>query len=227
MIQVKNLRPVLKSLLPIAAFALFFIQLSSCGAPAEKTEAAAENKPAAVEAPAETAAESTTKAADGAFTVAIINMDTVQEQLQMMLDLDKKLKGIERAAATKLTNTEQAIRSEMEEFQQKIQAGMYTQIEGEAKYRELEARGTQFEQQRIKEDERLYKIQGDLTREIKTTMDEFLRRYNDEHGYDMIMRYGSVSEIFQHDGATDITREVLDGLNSEYEASKNKPEAAK
>lgn len=212
----KNLGPILNVVLLIAVGVLFYMQFSSncCSA-----EPAGEAVPTTE--PQEESAEATT--ADGEFMVAILNMDTIQEQFQMMLDLEKQLTAKQKATINRLEATQRGIEQEMMELQQKAQSGMASETELAAKYQELQDRGGRFEQNRVAEEERLYKMQDDLTKDLRNTMNDYLDRYNKDGQYDLILRYGEVSEIFQHKGATDITSDVVTGLNEEYAASQATP----
>ena len=221
---VKQLSLALNAVLLVAVAALFYLHFSSQPGAAEvPTTETTETSEATEEAP-ETAATDTTEtlmpaATDGVFKVAVIDMDTLQVHFKMITDLDKELKAKERSVIAKLEGAQRHLEEQAMELQEKAQSGLITPAEGEAQYQQLMMQGQKLREQQAREEEKLYAKQDEVTRELRNTLDNYLRRYNDEHNYDLIMRYALSSEIFQHDGAVNITSDVLNGMNSEYEAA--------
>ena len=84
------------------------------------------------------------------------------------------------------------------------------------KEEELIKRSEKLQQQFALEEEKLYKVQNEANKKLRDALDNFLREYNDEKGFDLILRFGTLSEVLQHDGATDITKDVVAGMNKAY-----------
>lgn len=181
---------------------------------------------AAAEPSAATSAPSTTEAAgSNGFTFAVLNMDSVQEDLEMMKVLAKELKQKETQAIRRQEAAQRKIQEDALELQQAVQSGALTSSVVAIREEELYKRSERLQAQFAQEEEALYKLQDKSNKLLRNALDSFLRRYNDEKGYDLILRYGTISEVLQYDGAVEITRDVIDGMNAEYAAEQAAMEA--
>ena len=79
---------------------------------------------------------------------------------------------------------------------------------------------TDKQQQAFEEKQRQYSVEFDNegaanSEKISEIVDDYIKKYNQTHGYDMIISKASL--LFANE-ALNITAEVLDGLNSEYKS---------
>lgn len=218
----KNLSTGLSLVSLVAVAILFVLHFSN-----SNNEAAAEQNAAATEEPTADAAPSTDVVsdahqamADGTFRVAVVNMDSLNKQLHMMDFMLGELKRLESSMMASLQAKQNALQDESIDFQRKAELGALTETAAQQKYQELMQREQQLQMDASKEEQRFFEKQENLNVELRETVDEYLERYNQEHKFDLILRCGTVSEVLRYDGASDITQAVVEGLNKEYDASK-------
>ena len=143
----------------------------------------------------------------------------------MMKVLAKELKQKETQAIRRQEAAQRKIQEDALELQQAVQSGALTSSVVAIREEELYKRSERLQAQFAQEEEALYKLQDKSNKLLRNALDSFLRRYNDEKGYDLILRYGTISEVLQYDGAVEITRDVIDGMNAEYAAEQAAMEA--
>ena len=64
--------------------------------------------------------------------------------------------------------------------------------------------------------ESLLKHNEDLKSDIRKKIEDYLKEYNKEKGYNYIISYDANSFIYLKDTANNITNDLVGGLNAEY-----------
>jgi outer membrane protein len=96
-----------------------------------------------------------------------------------------------------------------------------TQVEFENFQRAYQTKMQNLEEQkRVLENQIAEEGESTLT-ELRSTINDFLKEYNKTKGYTYIFSYSSsLNMLFYKDSATNITDEVVEGLNAAYNKSK-------
>lgn len=163
----------------------------------------------------------TVQAAAAASSVKLgyVDLDSVQEKYQLykeQMDLFEKKK---EAADRDLNNAFQKIDNERIAFAKRGES--ITQAE----YENFQ-RSYQGKMQNLEEQKRLLEnniaTEGIKTMEgLKKTIDDYLVKYNKENKYTYIFSYSSgLNVLFYKDSATNITDQIVAGLNAEYNKTK-------
>jgi len=148
--------------------------------------------------------------------IGYINIDSLQDKYALYEELIQKLKSkqtkYEREISTKMT----AFEKKVQEFQK--QAATMSQFEGKMKQQEL-----------AEEEQKLYKLREDysvrfqkeeikLNEEFQKTVSEYIKKHNKETDFDIIIGASQMgSMVLDFKNGIDITDNVVEGLNSEYQ----------
>lgn len=165
------------------------------------------------------AAVPTSEVANGAVKLGYVDLDSVQEKYLLykeQMDLFEKKK---ESADRDLNNAFQKIDNERIAFVKRGES--VTQAEYENFQRSYQAKMQNLEEQkRVLENN--IATEGMKTMEgLKKNIDDFLVKYNKEKKYSYIFSYSSgLNVLFYKDSATNITDEIVAGLNEEYNKTK-------
>lgn len=127
------------------------------------------------------------------------------EQAQMENDLSRRQRNFQ---------------NEVESFQQGINNATLSMEQAQIKEQELMVKQQELIQLNDTYRERLARKEYDMNLELLEKISEFLERYNIETGYDYILGYSPGGGILHADKQHDITYQVLERLNAEYNAPK-------
>ncbi len=190
--------------LGIAASAITF---TACGNKENSTEKVKQNG-------AQPVAATTTTTASFAY----VDMDSLQAKYQFSIDaaatLESKMKAYHSTAAQKQNNLQQA----QQTIQKKLQDGSITseeQYKAEVeKYSKQEQSFAQYCQQ---QEQALAAEQAQLLVALQDSLNNYLEEYNQAKKYTLIL---NKAVILHATDVTDVTNEVVAGLNNRYQKKK-------
>lgn len=154
---------------------------------------------------------------NGFANVGYINIDSLQNKYELYEVLIQKLKVKQGKYESEISTKMSAFEKKVKDFQQK--APTMTQFEGQMKQQEL-----------AEEEQKLYKLREDFTvkfqeeeaklnDEFQKTVQEYIKKHNSVTNYDIIIGASQMGNIvLDFKPEIDITQNVVDGLNAEYNA---------
>ena len=150
--------------------------------------------------------------------VVYINNDTLFKYFEMYEDLQDELV----AEKVKLENR---YRKELEKLEKdylelKENAWAMTQAQGEKAQAELVKKQQDLIQMEQDLTKRFAKKETDLVKRIKQTIEDYLEARKEEYGYDFVRSKSGIDGIHFANKDREITYEVIEGLNAEYQAKK-------
>ncbi len=152
--------------------------------------------------------------------IAFYRNDSIAEQYGYIKDKRKTLQDLEKSIQGQLQRESAKLQARYNELMQKAQT--MTQQESEAAQMEL-GQGQQ------KLEELKYKLEGDLAqksaeiqKELFDKVQGFLKKYNEKQQFDYILSYVDGGQVMLAKDTLDITSDVVNGLNAEYQQSKKK-----
>jgi outer membrane protein len=160
-----------------------------------------------------------TNALSTSVKLGYVDLDSVQEKYLLykeQMDLFEKKK---EDADRDLNNAFQKIDNERIAFAKRGES--ITQVEYENFQRSYQGKMQNLEEQkRVLENN--IATEGMKTMEsLKKTIDEYLVKYNKDNNYTYIFSYSSgLNVLFYKDSATNITDQIVAGLNAEYNKTK-------
>jgi outer membrane protein len=151
--------------------------------------------------------------------IAYFEMDSVDNNCEMVRDVKSELSRKEEASMTELAKTDQQIREKMSEYQN--QATTMTQAQGELAQQDLMQRQQKLQSRKQELDQEYQGLYMRLNTDMKKKIEVFLNEYNKNNVYSYIFAYES-GLFFYKDSAFNITRDVVSGLNAMYKTQKKK-----
>lgn len=163
---------------------------------------------------ADTSAPVTLADSTGSALVAYVNTDSLLANYdffkQIKKDLEKRSSNLERDIVSRRTKLENEIKAYQEsgasmspEQRQQTEEGLMKKQQSFMQYSETVSQQLQGEE--IKLNEELY-----------NKVSEFVKKFNRDKNYRLILSYTKGSNILFADSTLDITAEVLEGLNEEH-----------
>ena len=148
-----------------------------------------------------------------------VDLDSVQEKYLLYkekMDLFEKKKS---DADRDLNNAFQRIENERIDFAKR--GSSITQAEYENFQRAYQSKMQNLEEQKRILETNIAQDGMQTMEGLKKSIDDFLMTYNKKQGYSYIFSYSSgLNVLFYKDSANNITNEVVEGLNAEYNKSK-------
>lgn len=160
-----------------------------------------------------------TNAAATTVKLGYVDLDSVQEKYLLykeQMDLFEKKK---EAADRDLNNAFQKIDNERIAFAKRGES--ITQAEYENFQRSYQAKMQNLEEQKRVLENNIASEGMKTMENLKKNIDDYLVIYNKEKAYSYIFSYSSgLNVLFYKDSATNITDEIVAGLNAEYNKTK-------
>ncbi len=151
------------------------------------------------------------------FKVAIVKTDTLAEVYEYYNDLQTALMLEQQDKEADLNARYKSLQTKFLKIQRDIQNRMITQTSAQKKQEKLA-----LEQQKLQQDQQIYQQDmmeksQKLTLQILDSIKNYLRIYNEDHHYDMILTSDTLeSNILLSDKSMDITPDIIKGLNKRY-----------
>ena len=154
-----------------------------------------------------------------AVKLGYVDLDSVQERYLLYKEkmdmFDKKKEDADR----NLNSAFQKIENERIAFAKRGES--ITQVEFENFQRAYQTKMQNLEEQKRVLENQIAEEGESTLAELRSTINDFLKEYNKTKGYTYIFSYSSsLNMLFYKDSATNITDEVVEGLNAAYNKSK-------
>lgn len=211
----KNLSLVLNAVL-IIAVAILFYQVHSLQKGASPEPAAAET---GASQPVPVVTNGPSNLADA--KIAYVNTDSINMHYQYIADFTKSINASKSSLEAQMAGMEERFQKEYQEYQESAQAGILPQAEMMKKEEALKKQQSDLANKQVQMQNLAMKLE-EKNVELQNNVKSFLRKYNNGK-FDYILSYSDmVPTILLTNAKLDITRDVLKGLNEEYNASKGK-----
>lgn len=158
-------------------------------------------------------------ATTGKMKIAYVDMDSVSSRYQLYLDLKKSLQKKQSNAESTLYKKGKDLNALAQQIQANMQTNKYTREQYEAAQRNFaqQQQSLQALQERLGNE--FQTEQNKAMQEVHDSITNFLRSYNKDKKYTMIVEKANTLLI---DPACDITKDVIAGLNKRYSDKTNK-----
>ncbi len=155
-----------------------------------------------------------------ALKIAYINADTFNQDFKLAAKFRTDLEQEQKRLEADITKRQRAFQDDVQKFQKDAQAGSASADVLQAKEKELGRRQQELGQLAESYQDRLAKREKDMMDEVMKVLQDFFERYNLTREYDFVLRYTPIFGMYYVNDKHDITQEVLEMLNAEYD-SKN------
>jgi len=168
------------------------------------------------------------------ITIAMINTDTIFSLYDMAADMRRELEETERRLTNDLQQQARRFETDVQNLQNDVQN--YTRIGHTLTLSEQNQREAQFRnreeqlQQRAEELQRLeqrymqqmMELQTQRSREVEDAVFSFVEKFNQTHGFSIIMSNARGSGVLYSLPSMNITTQVLEALNAEYSQTRRR-----
>ncbi len=187
----------------IAVFAMV-LATTACGGKKQKSDTE-ELKPTVVEAK-----ENTLK-------IGYYNVDSLNEQYKLVKDVSAEIE-------TKMKKMSSGFEAEVKSFEKwatdmekKMKDGLLLSSEEKKFMEQFQKRQMELGEKEQKLSMQIQEMQSDNFIKATNRVNDFVKRYAQENGFDMIFQYQVGGQIVYINEAFDVTKDIISGLNKEYE----------
>ena len=166
-----------------------------------------------------TASRQASSSAPGTCRIAYFEMDSVDNNCDMVKDVKNELSKQEEANSTEIGHQEQQIREKIGEYQKQAQSSGMTQAQSDRAQQDIESHRQLILGHRQELDQAYQALYMRLNTDMKKKIEAFLNEYNKDNVYSYIFAYES-GLFFYKDSAFNITKDVVNGLNEKYKREK-------
>lgn len=200
----KNLSLILNGVLAVAVIALFIIVFTkdannvSINAPFSKEQIKA-----------------------GKLPIAYINVDSLLSNYQFAKEANESLIRKQEDSRLNINTKARQLQVEMGEFQKKLEANAFLSRErAEQEQSRLVRRQQELQELDGKLSQQIMQVQQKMSEQLRDTINAFLKQYNKDKKYEMIISNTASDNILYAEKGYDITSEITKLLNERYKAKK-------
>lgn len=205
----KNLSTIINVVLAIAIAVLYYLHFSCSSECQVSDEQVNFQEQDSIEVKEET--EEPIKS-----NIGYINIDSLQGKYALYEELIQKLKSKQTKYEREISTKMSAFEKKVQEFQK--QAATMSQFEGQMKQQELAEEEQKLYKLREDYSVRLQKEEIKLNEEFQKTVGDYIKKHNKETDYDIIIGASQMgSMVLDFKNGIDITNNVVEGLNNEYQ----------
>lgn len=159
--------------------------------------------------------------------IAFIRMDSLMSGYGLYMDMGEEFTQKQQKAQAELASRGRSLEREVMEFQDKAQKGLITTYQGRKTEEDLQKKQQNIVAYRDRVMAELSQEEAIISEQISKAVLDYLKEYNVDKKYSMILQTMGGNPIILADPALDITAEVLAELNARYEKTLSDKQAAK
>ncbi|MBO7478242.1 MAG: OmpH family outer membrane protein [Salinivirgaceae bacterium] len=173
------------------------------------------------QAPAAVAANDST--AVGACDIAFIDVDSILVNYKLAIELNDAFMKKSANMENKLRRDADALQKDIETFQDKVQKGIFlTTQRAEEEQQRLLMRQQEFQKLQDEYNGQLAAEQQNMTSQLFEKISEYVVKYNTPERYKFILTRTIGGSMWYANESYNITNDIIEGLNAEYDANKKK-----
>lgn len=153
--------------------------------------------------------------------IAYINVDSLLINYKFAKDLNESLLRKQENSRASLNEKAKVLQAEMADFQRKVENNAFlSRDRAESEQKRLVGKQQELQQmeQRLSSD--LMVQQQKMNEQLRDTVNAFLKEYNKEKGYHLILSNTMFDNVLYAKDSYNITNEVIEQLNERYQAKK-------
>jgi outer membrane protein len=151
--------------------------------------------------------------------IVYVNFDTLLNNYDMFFDLQKAFLAKQQEMESDLNSKSRSYERQVVDFQDKVQKGLVTRSQAQQMEMEIMQVQQELMNQRDEFTQELMEEEQVMNRQLQHSIYDFLEEYNKEHNYTYILSHSFGGPFLYTDKNFNITRDVIDGLNRNYNES--------
>ena len=152
------------------------------------------------------------------LSIAYINSDSVLKYYDYFKVNRDRLESKGKKLDQDLRNRAQGFQNDYEAYQRNVSNLTIGQAKAVEEDLAKKQQNLQMYQQSLSQE--MSAEEGKVTQELYKRVTEFLKKYGQENGLQVVLKYDPTSDVLFGGASLDITMQVVDGLNSEYAIEK-------
>lgn len=153
--------------------------------------------------------------------IAYVNVDSLLLNYQFAKESNETLLKKQEDSRLDLNVQARQLQGEMAEFQRKLENNAFLSRErAEQEQNRLMRKEQDLQQLNAKLSQELMEVQQKVSEELRDTINAFLKEYNKDKKYEMIISNTASDNILLANEGYDITQEVIEVLNERYNKKK-------
>lgn len=153
--------------------------------------------------------------------IAYVNIDSLLLNYQFAKESNEILMKKQEDSRLDLNSKARQLQTEMAEFQRKLENNAFLSRErAEQEQNRLMKKEQDLQQLNAKLSQDLMEVQQKVSEQLRDSINTYLKSYNKDKKYEMILSNTSSDNILISNAGYDITKEVTDELNKRYSKKK-------
>lgn len=148
--------------------------------------------------------------------IAYVNIDTLFENYTFYQDLRDLLLKKQQSSEADLNSRSQSLQRRAMDFQEKYEKRLITTRQAEEMQQKLMRDQQNLMQLREQITQELMQDEQELNKQLYDSISSFLKDYNTEHGYKLVLSASLGANVLYAEETLDITQDVVKGLNQRY-----------
>jgi outer membrane protein len=150
--------------------------------------------------------------------IAYINSDSVLKHYEYLKVNSEQLESKSKKMDQDLRNRTEGLRNEINAYQRNVSAMTLGQARATEEDLGKKQQNLQLYQQSLQQ--QLMQEQAKLNKELYDRITVFLKKYGQERGLQVVLKFDPTSDVLYGEPGLDITPEVIKRLNEEYQVEK-------
>ncbi len=168
----------------------------------------------------ETVEPLTTQKSGKALSVVYLNLDSLNTHYDFVKVLRRDLEGTGKRLQTEILSEQRSLEKEAGEFQRQVASNAISEEKAKGIYEGLMQKQQALMEKKERYTQQVAEQELSMNLRLIDTVTNFLKRYNKKYGYDYIMGFKAGGEILLSNDTLDITSDVLEVINKEYQSKK-------
>jgi outer membrane protein len=156
----------------------------------------------------------------GSDMIVYVNLDSLVHGYDMYFDMRSEFENKVQSKERDFGSRRKKLESEIRVFQEKIEQGLVTRSQAQQLQETLQRKEQELAQLGQQMQAELAEEEAVILRRIQNNIQKYIKEYNANKGYRLILSNTSGSVVLYGEPALNITHDVLVGLNSSYSRTK-------
>jgi outer membrane protein len=154
-------------------------------------------------------------------SIVFVNSDQILEKYELVSELSNELESERIAKDADLTARQKSYETDAAYFQEQVQKQTISEASAQEIYEKLMIQQQELYKLQDQYASELSKKEYEMNSTLVDSVRNYLKRLNEIYNYDYILGYNNTGNIFLAKDTFDITNDVIEGLNREYQVYKN------
>jgi len=156
------------------------------------------------------------KASGKTLSVAFVNLDSLNVHYEYVNILRRDLENTGKKLQSEVLAEQAALEKEGADFQRQVSANAIPEDKAKIIYEQLMKKSSLLDQKKQHYTQQVADQEMSMNLRLVDSVTAFLKRFNRQYRFDYIMGFKTGGEILIASDTLDITKPVLDALNTEY-----------